>query len=84
MNDKLQSAWAERLRLRAEGDKLWAESDKLRAEGGKLRAEGNIAWLTAVIEVHGNVPVEWDGDGCTVCGVRYSAREAQEASDAKR
>lgn len=60
--------WAEGDKLRkdaAEGNKLWAEGNKLRAEGSKLRAEGDIIWLTAVIEVYGDVPLKWDGgDKC--------------------
>ena len=60
----LEFVWKLRLRLRAEGDKLWAEGDKLRAEGDKLWAEG-------VIEVHGNVLIEWTGTSCIVEGVEY-------------
>mgnify|MGYP001608758737 CR=1 FL=1 len=50
---------AERDKLYAEGDKLYAEGDKLRAEGNKLRAEGNKLWAEAVIEVYGNIKLEW-------------------------
>ena len=70
---KLQIAWNARLKLRADGDKLWAGGDKLwadgdklrangaklRAEGAKLRAEGDKLWAEAIIEVHGNVTLEW-------------------------
>ena len=44
--------WKIRLKLRAEGDKLWAEGNKLRAEGDKLWAEG-------ILEVYGNIQLEW-------------------------
>ena len=54
--DKL---WAEGDKLRAEGYKLMAEGDKLRAESNKLRAEGEILFLAAVLEVYGNIPLEW-------------------------
>ena len=65
--------WAEGDKLRAEGDKLWAEGDKLWAEGDKLRAEGNKLWAEgdklraegdklwaeAIIEMYGNIKLEW-------------------------
>ena len=50
---------AEGDKLRAEGDELWAEGNKLRAEGDELRAEGNKLWAEAIIEVHGNIRLEW-------------------------
>jgi hypothetical protein len=50
---------AEGDKLRAEGDKLWAESDKLWAEGDKLWAEGDKLWAEAVIEIKGNITIEW-------------------------
>jgi len=62
----LNFIWGIRLKLRAEGDKLraegnklWAEGDKLYAEGNKLRAEGNKLWSEAIIEVYGNIKLEW-------------------------
>ena len=48
----LSFVWKLRLKLRAEGDKLRAEGDKLRAEGDKL-------WAEAIIEVYGNIKIEW-------------------------
>ena len=61
--DKL---WAEGDKRRDEGDKLWdegdkrrAEGDKRRAEGAKLWAEGDKLWAEAIIEVYGNITVEW-------------------------
>jgi hypothetical protein len=54
--DKLR---AEGNKLRAEGNKLRAEGDKLRAEGNKLRAEGNKLWAEGIIEVYGNIKLEW-------------------------
>ena len=73
MELKLQLQWQARAKLRAEGAKLWAEGAKLRAEGDKLRAEGAklraesaklraesaISWLTAVIELYGDIKLEW-------------------------
>ena len=41
----LQFIWNIRLKLRAEGNKLWAEGDKL--------------WAEAILEVHGNIKLEW-------------------------
>ena len=65
-NKKILATWKERNKLWAEGDKLWAEGYKLRAEGyklwaesDKLRAEGDIMFLAAVVEVYGNIPLEW-------------------------
>jgi hypothetical protein len=55
--DKL---WAEGNKLWAEGNKLWAEGAKLRAEGAKLRAEGDKLWAEAVIEIKGNILIEWE------------------------
>ena len=68
LNVTLKFAWGIRYKLRAEGDKLWAEGDKLRAEGSKL-------WAEAVIEVYGNVEIEWIANGdkfdCKVEGQLY-------------
>jgi hypothetical protein len=58
--DKLR---AEADKLRAEGAKLWAEGDKLWAEGAKLWAEGDKLWAEAILEVHGNVTLEWEWRG---------------------
>ena len=59
-------AWRKRAKLRAEGHKLWAEGDKLRAEGDKLRAEGAKLWAEgvklwaeAIIEIKGNIKLEY-------------------------
>ena len=49
---KLQKQWNDRL-------KLWAEGSKLRAEGSKLRAEGDKLWADAILEVYGNIKLEW-------------------------
>ena len=60
---------AEGFKLRAEGSKLWAEGsrlraegDKLRAEGDKLWAEGDKLWAEGILEVHGNIKIEWISD----------------------
>ena len=41
----LDFIWKIRLQLWAEGDKLWAEGDKL--------------WAEAILEVYGNIKIEW-------------------------
>jgi len=69
----LESAWAKRRKLRAEGDKLrakgnklwaegnklWAEGDELRAKGNKLYAEGDELWAEAILKLKGNIKIEW-------------------------
>ena len=67
----LSFIWNIRLSLRAEGDKLWAEGSKLWAEGSKLRAEGDKLWAEgdklwaeAILEVYGNIKIEWINDDC--------------------
>jgi len=54
--------YAEGGRLCAEGHKLCAEGHKLQAEGRKLHAEGRKIFINKVIEVHGNIKIEWKGD----------------------
>ena len=58
--------WAEGNKMRAEGDKMWAEGNKMWAEGDKMfgegykmRAEGDEMWAEAIIEVYGNIKMEW-------------------------
>ena len=51
--------WKIRLKLRAEGDKLRAEGNKLWAEGDKLWAEGDKLWAEGILEVYGNIQLEW-------------------------
>ena len=58
-SSSLQSVWNIRIRMRAEGDKLRVEGDKLWAEGYKLRAEGDRLWAEAILEVCGNIKLEW-------------------------
>ena len=62
--------FAEGNKLYAEGNKLFAESNKLRAEGykldvegDKLNAEGDKLWADAILEVHGNIKMEWMPNG---------------------
>ena len=55
----LSFIWKIRLKLRAEGDKLRAEGNKLWAEGDKLRAEGDKLWAEAILEIYGNITVQW-------------------------
>lgn len=55
----LEFIWNIRLKLKAEGNKLWAEGNNLMAEGNKLWAEGNKFWTEAIIEVYGNIKLEW-------------------------
>ena len=45
MNKKLKVAWEKRKKLYTEGDKLWAEGAKL--------------WAEAILEVYGNIKLEW-------------------------
>ena len=52
MNVTLKFVWSYRNKLSAEGDKLWAEGTKLWAEGNKL-------WAEAILEVYGNITIEW-------------------------
>ena len=52
MSDELHTAWMERCKLSAEGNKLYAE-------GNKLSAEGDNVFLSAVLAVVGNTTVEW-------------------------
>ena len=73
MKLKLHAAWSQRLKLRAEGDKLqaegnklWAEGDKLQAEGNKLwaegdklQAEGDKLWADAILAAYGNITLSW-------------------------
>ena len=59
----LKRIWNRRLKLRAEGYKLYAEGDKLWAEGLKLYAEGDRLWAEAILEVHGNIKMEWMSNG---------------------
>lgn len=51
--------WAEGDRLLAEGDKLQSEGYKLQSEGNKLLAEGNKIWAESILEVFGNIKLEW-------------------------
>jgi hypothetical protein len=50
---------AEGKKLRAEGNKLWAEGNKLMAEGNKLWAEGDKLWAETILELVGNIKLEW-------------------------
>ena len=54
--DKLH---AEGNKLHAEGNKLHAEGNKLWAEGNKLWAESNKLWAESILEVYGNIKLEW-------------------------
>jgi hypothetical protein len=51
----------------------WNKRKKLNAEGDKLYAEGAIAFIDAVLAIHGNVYIRWADDSrtCTVEGVTY-------------
>jgi hypothetical protein len=37
----------------------WQERAKLRAEGDKLRAEGDKLWAEAILEIKGNILIQW-------------------------
>ena len=51
--------WAEGNKLLAEGNMLRAKGNMLRAEGDKLRAEGDKLWAEAILQVYGNIKLEW-------------------------
>lgn len=53
---KLSAQWRERLKLRAEGDRLYEEGDRLYVEGRNL-------WEEAIIESYGNIQMEWEKRG---------------------
>ena len=43
----------------------WTQRAKLWAEGAKLRAEGDKLWADAILEIYGDITLEWkfkDGD----------------------
>jgi len=46
--------------IKAELTIAWSIRDKLRAEGAKLRAEGDKLWAEKIIELCGNITVEWN------------------------
>ena len=48
----LREAWEQRNKLRAEGAKLWAGGDKL--------------WAEAILQVHGDITLQWREDGSCV------------------
>ena len=58
-NLNLDFIWRINLGFRAEGNKLRAEGNKLWAEGDKLWAEGSKLWAEAILEVYGNIRIEW-------------------------
>ena len=64
MNQTLKFVWDIRLKLRAECKKLRAEGNKFYAEGEKLWAEGDKLWAEAILEVYGNIKIEWTSNGC--------------------
>ena len=55
----LSFIWEIRIKLKAQGSKLCAEGAKLKAEGAKLKAEGDKLWAEAILEVYGNIKLEW-------------------------
>ena len=38
---------------------IWGLRNKLWAEGDKLRAEGDKLWAEGILEVYGNIKIEW-------------------------
>ena len=62
--DEVDKLWDAGPQLYAEGFKLRAEGFKLRAKGSRLRAEGGKLWSEAILEVHGNIKLEWKGQEC--------------------
>ena len=49
----------EKVNVKAELTIAWGSRDKLWAEGDKLRAEGDKLWACKIIELIGNVTVQW-------------------------
>ena len=39
---------------------IWGIRRKMRAEADKMRAEGDKIWAEAILEVHGNITLEWE------------------------
>ena len=74
MDLRLTAAWEKRKQLCAEGRKLYVDGRKLYADGRKLcadgwwlSADGDIAFIAAVIAVHGpETTIEWTDAGCTL------------------
>jgi len=63
---KLDEQWENRLKLKAEGNKLWAEADKLRAkadklwaESNKLRAKADKLWVKEIIKCYSDITIKW-------------------------
>ena len=51
-------------------DTAWTQRAKLRAEGNRLCAEGNLVFINAVIAQCGkDARIEWTDTGCIVQGV---------------
>jgi len=48
----LKFVWNTRCKFRDKGAKLWEEGDKLWIAGDKL-------WTEAILEVHGNIKMDW-------------------------
>ena len=69
--DKRREMYTEGNKLFAEGNKLYAEGNKLHAEGNKLHAEGDLVFINAILVIHGDVVIKWEGNDCAVCGVKY-------------
>ena len=74
MDLRLTAAWEKRKQLYVEGRKLYVDGRKLYADGRKLcadgwwlSADGDIAFIAAVIAVHGpETTIEWTDAGCTL------------------
>ena len=69
--------------LYAQGNELCAEGDLLHAKSNKLCAEGDILFFNAVLKIHGNVGIKWEGRDCEVCGVKYFFQEPSAPCEGK-
>ena len=80
---------AKNRKLCTEGRELYAKGDKLCAEGGRHYKKGDrryvkglelcsmsdLIWRNAVIAIHGNVDIQWQGEDCIVDGVTYKKED---------
>ena len=56
---KRVALWAKSDALMAKGNALWAKSDALWAKSYTLRAKSDTLWAKAIIEIKGNIKIEW-------------------------
>ncbi|OQA38461.1 MAG: hypothetical protein BWY51_00927 [Parcubacteria group bacterium ADurb.Bin316] len=59
LQSKAKKLWIKNNNFTAKNNKLRAEARKFWAESDKLYAEADILWTSAVLEVYGNIEMEW-------------------------